>query len=220
MSDDQDQHDEDRKVTPIDRPARPGDDPRRRRSRAHDVPRLAEAADELASLYDLLEREPDAEVGALVARSQRKRDDPALFEDIAKILVAMRRERTGNRQRERDMEVVLREPHAAAKSSRRYLIATVVAAATSIGGAVGQHTGASSPPSTSVGDTVQIRELQRQSDQLQHQIDRVDAELRDVRQQLAQLLGRRSELLPHHPAGDLPALTFSLPSLSSKGLLP
>jgi len=211
VSDDQAQRDPD--PTPIDRPARPGDDPRRRRSRAHDIPRLSDAADDLANLLDLLDREPDAEVGALVERSQRKRDDPALFGDIAKLLVELRRERTGNRQRERDMEVVLRGPQAATKSSRRYLIATVIAAATAVGGgAIGSHTGAPSPPSADV------LQLQRQSDQLQHQIDRVDAELREVRQQLAQVLGRRSELIPQHSAGALPALTLN--SLSSKGLLP
>jgi len=206
-----DQHDQDDEVTPIDRPARPADDPRRRRSRAHDIPRLADAADDLASLLDLLDREPDPEVGALVERSQRKRDDPAVFGDIAKLLVELRRERTGNRQRERDMEVVLREPHAAVKSSRRHMYVAITFAAMSVAAAVkqwGDHVAAPSPPTAPSVDTVRIQ-------QLGHDLDRVDTELRELRQ----LLGRRSELLPPHAAGDLPALTLLAPSFS-KGNLP
>lgn len=172
---------------------------RRARSRSHvfGVPILPpptaarEAADDLTSPFDLLEREPDHEVQAVVERATRNGDDPATFADVVKLAVALTRERTGNQQREREAEQVLRAPREATRSSRRYLIATVIAAAASIASPIVR------PGERPPAGADQLRE------QFQHEIDRLDAELRAVREQL----GRRSERIPLVPAGASPALT-------------
>ena len=175
---------------------------------------------DLTSPYDLLEREPDHEVLAVVEKATRNAKDPAYFEDVAKLAVALSRERTGNRQREMDAEEVLREPARAARGSRRGLIVTVITAALSLAGAIDHRLSHSASEPASSADAIrELREtLQRQHDQEREQlqrereqerllfhreIDRLDAELRAVREQL----GRRSEIAPLVSAGDSPALT-------------
>lgn len=163
----------------------------------------------------LLEREADHEVQAIVDRSPRKASDPAFFEDVVKLAVELTRERTGNRQRERDAEEVLREPSRAARGSRRNLVLTVVMAAASIAGAIDHRiarTPADHPAADhAAADVVRTPQLeQQQSDKrleenraaLQHEIDRLDQELRAIREQL----GRHSELEPLVSAGAAPAL--------------
>lgn len=185
------------------------------------------AAGELTSPFELLEREPDHEVQAVVERSPRNAKDPAYFEDVAKLAVALNRERTGNRQRERDAEEVLREPVRAARGSRRGLIATAIAAALSLGGAidhrlsrpVGDHTDAARElhelrelrEHLQQQDAVREQLRQQERDQYKRDIERLDAELRALREQL----GRRSELDPQVSAGREPALT-----VSTQGLFP
>lgn len=152
--------------------------------------------DEVTSPFDLLEREPGPEVQSVVERSPRSGSDPATFADVVKLAVALTSERSGNRQRERVADQVLRTPHDAARSSRRLLVATVAAAATSIAGAVVKWSDHAAAAGTS-GDAVR--------DQLQHEIDRLDAELRDLRLEL----GRRSERSRLVPTGSLPDLTVT-----------
>jgi len=159
------------------------------------VPAPPPPGDELTNPFDLLEREPDHEVQAVVQRSRRDSADPATFGDVVKLAVALTREKSGNRQRERDTEEVLRGPRAALRSSRRHLIAAVLAAAASIAGAVTKW-GSHPAPASDTGDAVRVQQ------QLQHEIDRLDSELREIRLEL----GRRSELTHHQvPAGALPA---------------
>lgn len=148
--------------------------------------------DELTSPFDLLEREPDHEARAVVERSRRNGEDPATYADVVKLAVALTRERSGARQREREAEQVLRAPREATRSSRRYLIATVVAAAASIASPI-VRPGGSAPANADLRD------------QLQHEIDRLDAEFREIRLEL----GRRSARTPLVPAGALPALTVT-----------
>ena len=157
-------------------------------------------AGEVTSPFDLLEREPDPEVRSVVERSPRNAKDPAYFEDVAKLAVALSRERTGNRQRERDAEEVLRAPREATRSSRRHLIIAAIAAATSLAGALDHRV---SHPTSDSAHAVRVRQLEQLRDQVQHEVDRLDTELRSLRLEL----GRRSELEPSVSAGASPALT-------------
>lgn len=154
------------------------------------VPTLERDPADLTNPYDLLERDPDQEVEAVVQRSRRNSEDPATFADVVKLAVALTRERSTNAQRNADTEVVLQGPHKAVKASRRHLIATVIAAAASIGAAAKQWSDhASAPvPAGGSGDSIRIELLQKS-------VDRIDNELREIRA----VLGRRSEL---SPAGD------------------
>lgn len=153
------------------------------------IPMPIDESPDLTAPFDMFEREPDAEARAIVQRSRRNSGDPATVDDIAKVLVALYKERSANAQRDADTEVVLQGPHKAHKSTRRHLIAAVVAAAASIGAAAKQWADHATPaPTGGSGDSVRIELLQKS-------VDRIDNELREIRA----VLGRRSEL---SPAGD------------------
>lgn len=152
--------------------------------------------EEVTSPFDLIERAPDGEVEAVVQRSRRESGDPATFGDVVKLAVALTRERSENRKRNADAEVVLRAPHQAAKSTRRHLIVAIMAAAASVGGAVTKWSEHSSQPGGSSGDAVRVQNLEKA-------IDRIDRELGEIRL----MIGRRSEL--RVPAGNQPVLTLN-----------
>lgn len=130
---------------------------------------------DVTSPFEMLERQPGAEARAIVQRSRRTSGEPATVEDLAEFFVAFHREKSASRQRERETEVVLQGPHKAQRSTRRHLIAAVIAAGASIGGAVKQWS----------GDAVRVQQLEKA-------IDRLDTELREIRG----VLGHRSELEP------------------------
>jgi hypothetical protein len=152
------------------------------------VPIVKPKDPDITDAFEMLEREPDDEARAIVQRSRRNSGDPATVDDLAKVFVALYRERSANEQRNKDAEAVLAGPHKAQRSTRRHLIAAIIAAATSIAGAI---TGAAM---TRHGEPAGERQ------QLQHEIDRLDTELREIRS----LLGRRSELGPQPTKGPRP----------------
>jgi len=159
---------------------------RRRNAPALGVPVLQvvrERDPEVTSPFDLLERDPDDEVHAVVQRSLRNSEDPATFGDIAKLAVALTRERSANVQRERDAEVVLAGPHKAHRATRRHLIATIVAAAVAAGSAL-KPIITPAAPAPEAGESVRVEELR-------HAVDRLDIELREMRAAL-----RRAERNP------------------------
>lgn len=164
---------------------------------------------DVTSPYELLEREPDHEVQAVVQKAARNAKDPAYFEDVAKLAVALTRERSGNRQRDRDTEEVLREPARVARSSRRHLVAAVVAAAASIAGAVDR-----------CGDRREQgdgKELKQQVDSCKQQVDSLGRELLQLRIDFGRIdFGRHSEIDPDPSAsaGALPA------SINTQGTFP
>lgn len=125
---------------------------------------------ELTSPFDLLERDPDDEMQAVVQRSRRNSDDPATFADIVKLAVALTKERSANAARNAEAEVVLQGPHKAHRSTRRHLIAAVIAAGASIASAIAGARHAVEPPPNA-------------TEQCQHQIDRIDHELGELRAQ-------------------------------------
>lgn len=171
------------------------------------APPAAAEADDLTSPFELLDRDPDPEVHAVIERSPRNGNDPATYEDVAKLAVALIRERSGNRQRDKDAEEVLRAPREATRSSRRHLIIAAIAAATSLAGAIDHRVSHPARPVIEAPDAVRVHQLEEVRDQLQHQVDRLDAELRQVREQL----GRRSQRTPLAPAGASPAFTTVTP---------
>jgi predicted component of type VI protein secretion system len=147
---------------------------RRRNAPALGVPVLkaTKGDPDITDAFEMLEREPDDEARAIVQRSRRNSGDPATVDDLAKVFVALYRERSANEQRNKDAEAVLAGPHKAMRASRRHLIAAVIAAGASVASAIaGARHATETPPSA--------------GEQLQHQIDRLDSELREIRFQLS-----------------------------------
>jgi hypothetical protein len=164
---------------------------RRRRTEAS---RVQDAIEEVTSPFDLFDRDPDDRARAVVRQSTRNGNDPATVFDVAKLAVALSKERSENRQRGRDYEAVLRSPKEIADKIEARLDATeakmrsaqkmVIAAVVTLAGGVGTiASGILNRAESHGGDVVRLQALEKA-------VDRIDSELHEIRIQL----GRRLQL--------------------------
>lgn len=158
--------------------------------------RTQDAVDEITSPFDLFDRDPDDRARAVVRQSGRNGDDPATVDDVAKLAVALSKERSENRQRGRDYEAVLRSPQEIAEKIETRLDLTeakmraaqklVIAAVVTLAGGVGTiASGVLNRAESHGGDVVRLQALEKA-------VDRIDSELHEIRIQL----GRRLQLDP------------------------
>jgi len=158
---------------------------RRRNAPPLGVPvlKVTKSDPDITDAFEMLEREPDDEARAIVQRSRRNSGDPATVDDLAKVFVALYRDRSAAAKRDKEAEVVLAGPHKAHRATRRHLIATIVAAAVAAGSAL-KPVIAPAAPVPEAGESVRVEELR-------HAVDRLDIELREMRAAL-----RRAERNP------------------------
>lgn len=202
---------------------------RRRSGHPHGFPVLPQSSggierdpEEITSPYDLIERELSASELEVIRRSRRNGGDYATVADIVKLAETLTKERSENRQRAKDAEIILRSPHEVAEKLNAELedvradvrivkdtVKTVNGALSAVkkwvlGSVAAAAAGVGTVSSSVLTKTEEHGGDKARIEQFRHDIDRLDGELRDVRVQL----GRRSQLLD--VGGSSSAMTASI----------
>ena len=146
-------------------------------------------AEEITAPHELIDRPLSISQVEIIRQSKRNGGDHATVADVVKLADMITKERSESRQRDAEYNAVLQAPHeiamAIAKKIKtiKWIVAVAMLLTGGGAGLVSSGALATTPTPTSQADQIRIEQLHRD-------VNRLDAELREIRI----ILGRRSAL--------------------------